>query len=590
MATRHSKVGWVRPSSYSFRHTVLGLALCLDFQVQVDARDSSSMLMDIYDTRADVAALAHVACTHTAFKHRLSCRQHVRTGARNLICKLSEQRMGELRIRGEWGEWAPPACGTARHRREKQCLRSGSSGPRVLTLPLDLQATTAECKELPNLATAETLAACLVSNFYLLDGVWYFVTNDEHSPHVNWVQAVAAAVRKPYKDNAKRRAKLPLQVISKSKLLLQLQANRQCFTNITCPPGGVQMGYHNKMRRMFADELIVFISQVGIGDGHGHMLHDMALPVYWALDLFYGGDGDMRGLKQHAFEVMFAHYDATPYDEWLALVSPKPPQFVDDVDCVFCPPRSLCHVPIALMGISQELGYFGSALGSARSRDGELLSQRAPAYASFGDFVRRRLFPGQPAFIARGTDRFAVRRGGHVWKSRRQRANYHVIFLQRQHSRVVPNLADLESDLRLHLRSIAKNAGFRPPVITFSTALTDAMSLKEQALLYHEATVVFAVEGGALDNILISPKNLAVVVLGRDPALYFPEGCAISETSHDDPFTHRPLFRALRRHLCGVGYVPGGGGGGFDAASVSCALREVIQLSTQQSNPCHHCS
>ena len=68
----------------------------------------------------------------------------------------------------------------------------------------------------------------------------------------------------------------------------------------------------------------------------------------------------------------------------------------------------------------------------------------------------------------------------------------------------MPNLADLESDLRLHLRSIAKNAGFRPPVITFSTALTDAMSLKEQALLYHEATVVFAVEGGALDNILIS--------------------------------------------------------------------------------------
>ena len=65
---------------------------------------------------------------------------------------------------------------------------------------------------------------------------------------------------------------------------------------------------------------------------------------------------------------------------------------------------------------------------------------------------------------------------------------------------------------------------------------------------------------------MLSSRGLAVVVVGRDPALPYPEGCGLGagreEPSSegaalaDDPFTHRPLLAALKGQACGEMVTP----------------------------------
>jgi|MDSY01.1.fsa_nt_gb hypothetical protein len=585
VAKRHATVAWNQPSPYSFRHTVLGLALCLRFEARVDYQETVVNL-DVYDGRDDLSSSAQRACTSNDPEVRRLCIGHVSGGASGLLSTFARERMRRL---PRPGEWAPPACSPARVRRERQCssgitksslvsiFAPASSSPLERRLPLALLSK-AECKRLPLLDDTAPHAACLISNVYFHDGTWFFVSDAENTTKTRWLEGVAVAARKSFTENKKRPAGLALEVITKSKLLSQLHETTEQYTH--------RLGSRHSPLHILTRALLVFIHQVEIGDGHGHTLHDMALPIFWALDLFFGGTGHKRRFEEFDIQVLLAHHEATPYDEWLALVATRPPLFQTDLACFHCPPRAWCRAPSALMGISEGLGYYGNKAGAGGgTSDRELLSLRAPIYAAFGDAVRSSLFPGQstassshegaPPCCDNGA---LVRRGSTAWQPRRQRGNHHIVFLQRQHSRMAPNLRVLEDQLHWELQTVARGAGRRPPAVTFITAATDAMSMREQALLLHEATVVFAVEGGALDNILLAPRGLAAIVVGRDPSVSFPDGCATSATSHDEPFTHRPLFRALSRHLCAVAYIEAipGSGTEINVTSAAQAFRRVV--------------
>ena len=147
---------------------------------------------------------------------------------------------------------------------------------------------------------------------------------------------------------------------------------------------------------------------------------------------------------------------------------------------------------------------------------------------------------------------------------------------------------------------------------TFSLRACASHLTNPKARLFDSATAIFAVEGGALDNVVLSSERLAVVVLGRDPAVPYPEGCAFdkkkeelaldrkeegggggdqegnSETergggggaglSFDEPFTHRPLLQgALGGSVC-AGFVPALPGARFrvDVKVAVRAFRETM--------------
>ena len=147
------------------------------------------------------------------------------------------------------------------------------------------------------------------------------------------------------------------------------------------------------------------------------------------------------------------------------------------------------------------------------------------------------------------------------------------MLIQRQHSRIIQNLAEVEAAIR----AAWDDAGLGARAPTVVTAALDGMSMLEQVRLFHEATALVASEGGALDNFVYAPDGLAVVVLGRDPSKPFPVGCRVNATLSMDPFTHRRLFEALRAVSCpAFVHIEPGSEGAVDAALVASALVGLV--------------
>ncbi len=82
-----------------------------------------------------------------------------------------------------------------------------------------------------------------------------------------------------------------------------------------------------------------------------------------------------------------------------------------------------------------------------------------------------------------------------------------------------------------------------------------------------------------------------MVVLGRDPSVLYPEGCALPGGGAEDPFTHRPFFDALAGVACprflpvpsvanalgaAGGSTDGGGGGEPFAIDVAAAVAAFL--------------
>jgi hypothetical protein len=95
VAKRHATVAWNQPSPYSFRHTVLGLALCLRFEARVDYQETVVNL-DVYDGRDDLSSSAQRACTSNDPEVRRLCIGHVSGGASGLLSTFARERMRRL--------------------------------------------------------------------------------------------------------------------------------------------------------------------------------------------------------------------------------------------------------------------------------------------------------------------------------------------------------------------------------------------------------------------------------------------------------------------------------------------------------------
>jgi hypothetical protein len=137
-----------------------------------------------------------------------------------------------------------------------------------------------------------------------------------------------------------------------------------------------------------------------------------------------------------------------------------------------------CRAPIAIGGIGRGLGLYDHLTTSQAE-----LELRGYMYRSFAKFARHLLFPAagssqqqvqqkqqhlQDTSLSSSLKTIKKKQLKHHHRSRRP--HHHVVFIQRLHSRVVPNLRELEDALRLAL----------PLGTTFVTACMDFMTLREQ--------------------------------------------------------------------------------------------------------------
>lgn len=237
------------------------------------------------------------------------------------------------------------------------------------------------------------------------------------------------------------------------------------------------------------------------GEGHGHALHDLALPVFWAT--FSAGASDQIQL------VLVDDDLRAPADEWFETVSARPPLYASHEREFVCRQGCWCALPRALAGLGGR-SYFALDL-----QDPEQASAFSNVHYLFAGFARARLGAG-PKPLA---------------------ATTRVLLVQRLHSRVLANADDLATALR---------EADSPPW-DVSTRSLDFLSPRDQIAAVDEVDLVVAVEGGALDLLLLAAPGVAAVVVGRHPALPWPEGC--SGCDSETQFTHGPMLLAAAAWL-----------------------------------------
>lgn len=313
---------------------------------------------------------------------------------------------------------------------------------------------------------------CLFRYLYVRDGVWYAVDDDNEFP-----ENVRLGTRSDSPFLQTRR-------ISKKDL------TQQSVLRIT------DSVIHVLMARW---------QPFGSGEGHGHTLHDVALPVFWASD-------DLQANYTNLQLVFLDGELRAPADEWLATLSRRPPIYTHEISSFLCPPHAWCALPYALAGIGGR-SYFSHE----KDDDDSFMLRWAKIHELFAKFAR---------------DTLGVRRRHPV----EERAK-NVLIIQRLHSRVLVNVDELADALR--------GAGtLDQQPWTVSVEVLDFLEPEAQINEIDRADLIVAVEGGALDLLLLSPSPIAVVVVGRNPALPWPEGCSGCDSKTQ--FTHgRMLDYAL---------------------------------------------
>ena len=402
-------------------------------------------------------------------------------------------------------------------------------------------------------------AACLAENVYLYNGVMHVVGDDADS-----VSDTVSLLERGAGDGANGVVALtPVELAANLT-----EAGDSVWESDPLRGGGGGGG----TRGGGSDVVVLWPLEHQFVSGHrtgfGHMLHDAILPIFWAMGLL--------GATTSNSQVLVLHSDAVgglqPLHAYFELLSSRAPAYVDDLPCDVCPPDHWCRMGNVLTPVNWHLlGLYDTFYTSAAET-----KARGDMYRAFSASALHNL--GLPP------------------TNRRQRRHHRVVLIQRQHSRVVLNMVEIEAAIRAAWADQFGLAGLAAPALTVVTSVMDGMSMRDQVLLIHEATAVVAMEGGALDNILHAPEGLAAVVLGRDPTVPFPDGCYVNETLSLDPFTHRRFFEALSPTMC-TGFVHAkgaAGGAGYTAepglvASVlmgllgdeRCALEGKLSVATR---------
>ena len=298
--------------------------------------------------------------------------------------------------------------------------------------------------------------SCRFENLYLRDGKWYLLSFEEELPVLRLGTRVDAPI-------------LELKTKGVPTEVLALPEDRIHFLAARFEPGGR-------------------------GEGHGHLLHDVALPMFWALNQL-----NASMMIQTVF--LDGHLRA-PADEWLAAVTPRPPIYTHELDFL-CPAHAWCVVPHAVAGLENR-SYFALDLG--RQADDAVLTAFGAVHAAFAAAAGPALL-SDPAICS---------------------SEKRVAIVQRLHSRVLTNADAIADALCGEQWTVAIH------VLDFETPAA-------QINLFRSADLVVAVEGGALDLLLVAPPG-AVIVIGRNPALPWPDGCSGCD-SHEQ-FTHGHMLDA----------------------------------------------
>lgn len=350
---------------------------------------------------------------------------------------------------------------------------------------------------LPDPSSDQTTATCLIRNLYVHNSEWYVATETAQ----NW----------PVIQLGTRRDSPWLQIAGNLSVReLALRASHSPARRVLSRP-------HTLLHILLA-RWQPFTS----GEGHGHTLHDVALPAFWA-------SLSVETIVPSADRIQLVLLDGelrAPADEWLETVSARPPMYAHELASFLCPPHCWCVLPRALAGIGGR-SYFAMELGSGRSSQSRAsLDSFANIHFLFAAYARAalRLDPPHTRDDA----------------SREQPASkVRVLIIKRLHSRVLQNIHDVAAALQA-------GGDARCPWEVSILAL-DFMEPRAQIAAIDKADLIVAVEGGALDLLLLAAPGLAAVVIGRNPGLPWPEGC--SGCDMPEQFTHGQLLQGASSWL-----------------------------------------
>ncbi|KAK7237537.1 H3-K4 specific histone demethylase [Aureococcus anophagefferens] len=268
---------------------------------------------------------------------------------------------------------------------------------------------------------------------------------------------------------------------------------------------------------------VVLYERYGDDAAHpGHVLTAFGLAIHWAATLVGWEAGKARLLLTDARPA----YDA---DAWLEAVAgpERRPLYRHELETKVCPRGSLCRVRRALVG------FRGLDWNAWRTEPAVF----APLHRSFAAAGRRLMGRGDGAPRTRP-----------------------VLIVQRLHSRVLPRAEALAAAL----------GG--------DVAVLDHRPLREQMDLVDSASVVVAVDGGALDLALLARPRSGFVTIKRPHDTESPDGCRGCPTGGPEGQCcdwHLDLFRAANGTWLAAESLNPGPGLSVAVADLAAAVRRV---------------
>jgi hypothetical protein len=261
----------------------------------------------------------------------------------------------------------------------------------------------------------------------------------------------------------------------------------------------------------------------------GHMLMDGVLPLFHAAQMLIPNATDDTQVLFTARDDQMHKY---AYDDRMMLLSRRPPLYADEVDAFMCPPGRWCRLQQLIVGV----GGMGLHLDFPPSQR----QARASLHSSFRQFLQQRIprmpvphparvqvhhprftdctpgdgggdtevSDGLPCFWRRGCSSASVSAAPYCAVSASGTGTGAVITLiQRSDARAIPNMPEIEARISVQYPQAEVRAVF-----------LELMPLAVQVRMFLHTTILVALEGTSLDNVLLMREGGGLVLFARRDA------------------------------------------------------------------------
>ena len=330
------------------------------------------------------------------------------------------------------------------------------------------------------------------------------------------------------------------------------------------PPDGVPLLFH------FAAPLV--IHQRMHAQNHGHILHDSAFALSWALEL--------HGIRTRNLQVVMVDGQGPyPYDDRMEIVTDLRPIYADEFDGVLCPMGQWCRFDRVIAGLG----------GMGLEGDYHLQkAERVPIYQRFRASAWR--FIASTHALATAGFRNGSDDGGGVPPVRvpterdvaaRGWADYSVVLPVRTCAagsacgdRAIPNVVEVAAALRRHF-----------PGIEVQSMAFKNLSMKQQIDLMLRTSLFIAVDGAEMDNLLFMRDGTGIITIGRNTECEDIDNHRTYKQPKGGCQLHNDLFQVFGDWLC-VEMITTGIGGTYvqHPPAVVAAVERVMR---QQRLPRH---